>query len=361
MRRLLTAGPLLLLAFGGLSRTGAQEPQSTIPAATHFRGGGHPKIHADLTVTFRIDRTAKFTKDDSLTLRQFFHEFAPLLISIQQGSPPAARRPMRTRGPIVLGPDDKAAFPPAPAGFDKRREGIARGKVELVEYDSRTVGTQRKMLVYTPPGFSTDRKYPVLYLLHGIGGDEREWQKHGTPDVILDNLYADKKLEPMIVVLPNGRAQPNDRAEGDIFSHAKAFETFEYDLLKDVIPFMDSHYPVKPDRDNRAIAGLSMGGGQALNFGLGNLDRFAWVGGFSSAPNTRPPERLVPNATQAVEKLKLLWISCGDKDGLIDISQRVHAYLKDKKVPHIWHVDTGGHDFRVWKNDLYLFSQRLFR
>jgi len=272
----------------------------------------------------------------------------------------AQPRPERLRQPIVLGPDDKAAFAAAPEGFDKRREGIARGKAEIVEYDSKTVGNRRKMLIYTPPGYSTKTKYPVLYLLHGIGGDETEWQRHGSPEVILDNLYADKKLVPMIVVLPNGRAQPNDRAEGDIFRSAPAFAKFEQDLLKDLIPFMESKYTLKKGRKYRALAGLSMGGGQSLNFGLGNLDTFAWVGGFSSAPNTKPSEQLVPNPDEA-RKLKLLWVSCGDKDGLMYISQRVHTYLKEKNVPHIWHVDSGPHDFSVWKNDLYLFSQRIFR
>jgi enterochelin esterase-like enzyme len=262
-------------------------------------------------------------------------------------------------GKIELGPDDKAAFPAAPDGFGKKRDGIERGKVETVEYDSKTVGNKRKMLVYTPPGYKADGTYPVLYLLHGIGGDETEWRRGGA-DVVLDNLYADKKLVPMIVVMPNGRAQPNDRAEGNVFAHAKAFETFEGDLLKDVIPFVERTYPAKKDREGRALAGLSMGGGQALNFGVGNPDTFAWVGGFSSAPNTRPPERLVP-APEEAKKLRLLWVSCGDKDGLINVSQRTHAYLKEKQVPHVWHVDSGGHDFTVWKNDLYLFSQRIFR
>jgi len=264
---------------------------------------------------------------------------------------------------IVLGPDDKPAFPAAPEGFDKMREGIARGKIETIEYDSKTVGNKRKMIVYTPPEYSTDTKYPVLYLLHGIGGDETEWPKNAAPNVILDNLYADKKLVPMIVIMPNGRAEPNDRAEGNIFApeHQRDFANFEHDLLKDVIPFVESKYPVKTERENRAIAGLSMGGGQSLNFGLGNLGTFAWIGGFSSAPNTKTPEELVPDPNEAKQKLKLLWISCGDKDGLISISQSVHAYLKEKNVSHIWHVDSGAHEFAVWKNDLYLFSQRIFR
>ena len=288
-------------------------------------------------------------------------EHAPIAFATAIQEPSPAQRPRRPQPPITLGPDDKPAAPAAPKGFDKPREGIARGKVETVQYHSTTVGTDRKMLVYTPPGFSTESRYPVLYLLHGIGGDEEEWRKHGAPGVILDNLYAEHKIAPMIVVMPNGRAQKNDRAEGDVFRHAKAFETFEKDLLDDVIPFIEKHYPVKTGREDRAIAGLSMGGGQSLNFGLGNLDRFAWIGGFSSAPNTRSPETLAPKPAETAGKLKLLWISCGDKDGLIRISQRLHGYLKENNVPHVWHVDSGGHTFPVWKNDLYLFSQRIFK
>ncbi len=264
-------------------------------------------------------------------------------------------------GPIVLGPDDKPAFPDPPAGFDVKREGIAHGNLEMIEYDSKTVGTKRKMQIYTPPGYSKDRKYPVLYLLHGIGGDETEWQRFATPDVILDNLLADQKVMPMIVVMPNGRAQTNDRAEGDIFRGAAAFENFEQDLLKDVIPAIEARYSVQADREHRALAGLSMGGGQSLNFGLGHLDTFAWVGAFSSAPNTKPPEQLVPDPAAATRQLKLLWLSCGNKDGLIRISQGVHAYLKEKNVPHIWHVDSNAHDSLEWRNNLFLFSQRILR
>ncbi|MBM3791153.1 MAG: esterase family protein [Acidobacteria bacterium] len=231
----------------------------------------------------------------------------------------------------------------------------------MIEYDSKTVGTRRKMQVYTPPGYTKDKKYPVLYLLHGIGGDETEWQRFATPDVLLDNLIADGKAVPMIIVMPNGRAQKNDRAGGNAFAAGPAFANFERDLLDDVIPAIDSRYSTLADRENRALAGLSMGGGQSLNFGLAHLDTFAWVGGFSSAPNTKPAAELVPNPSLAKEKLKLLWLSCGNKDGLINVSQRVHAYLKEKGVPHVWHVDGNGHYATHWRNNLYLFAQKIFR
>jgi enterochelin esterase-like enzyme len=283
---------------------------------------------------------------------------------------PEGRRGGGFGGPIELKPDDKPAFPNPPEGFDEPRDGIEHGKLERVDYDSKTVGVKRWMQVYTPPGYAKNKKYPVLYLLHGIGGNEREeWAKGGVAQVILDNLIADKQAEPMIVVLPNGNAttnrEPTDtgaggrrRGLGDLAGWGKPFEN---DLVRDIIPFIESHYSVKVERESRALAGLSMGGGQSLNIGLANLDRFAWIGGFSSAPNTSPPEQLVPEPEKATKQLKLLYISCGNKDGLIRISQGLHAYLKEKNVPHIWHVDEHAHDFQHWKKGLYNFSRLIFK
>lgn len=255
-----------------------------------------------------------------------------------------------------------AGFPVPPEGYDVRRDGIERGNLELIEYESTTVGSKRKTRIYTPPGYSKEQKYPVLYLLHGIGGDENEWARGGVPDVILDNLYAGKKAVPMIIVLPNGRAANDVTARDPIPKQVPAFAAFEKDLLNDLIPFIEKNYPVKTDRESRALAGLSMGGGQSLNFGLGNLDTFAWVGGFSSAPNTKPPAQLIKDPTEAARKLKLLYVACGDKDGLLRISQGVHDMLDENKVPHRYNVIADGrHDFKVWKSDLYHFAQLVFR
>ncbi|MDX2247046.1 MAG: alpha/beta hydrolase-fold protein [Bacteroidia bacterium] len=251
----------------------------------------------------------------------------------------------------------------APEGFDVLQSQAPQGKIDTILYTSKTVGTKRRVIIYTPPGFAKNKKYPVLYLLHGIGGDEKEWLTHGQPQVILDNLYAGNKIEPMIVVMPNGRAMTDDRAIGNVFDSLKvqAFATFEKDLLHDLIPFIEKKYPVYTDREHRAIAGLSMGGGQSLNFGLANLDHFAWVGGFSSAPNTKRPETLLSDPQSAKNQLKLLWISCGDEDRLMGFSQRTHAYMKAQGVPHVFYVEPGGHDFTVWKNDLFMFSQLIFK
>jgi enterochelin esterase-like enzyme len=253
-------------------------------------------------------------------------------------------------------------FPDPPTGYDNKRDGIDRGKLETVEYDSATVGVKRKARVYTPPGYSKDARYPVLYLLHGIGGDENEWARGGAPDVILDNLYADRKAVPMIVVLPNGRASKELTRKDPIPIQAPAFAAFEKELLTDLIPFIEKSYPVKADREARALAGLSMGGGQALNFGLGNLDTFAWVGGFSSAPNTRPAARLLKDPAEAAKKLRLLYLACGDQDRLLGITAGVHKMLDANKVPHEYRViPGGGHDFKVWKSDLYHFARLIFR
>jgi enterochelin esterase-like enzyme len=316
----------------------------------------------------------------------------------------------------------------APKGFDARRDGVARGKVEEVEYDSKSVGGKRKMFVYTPPGYSKEGKYPVLYLLHGAGASESYWTRGLRADAILDNLYADKKVVPMIVVMPNGspggsggfgagnflagplaraadtdkdgkvtlaefmaaaarfyeecdkdrkgsidekqiaeginrllpppgRGQPGRGQPGRGFDFITAFQN---DLLKDVIPYIESHYPAQTDPQGRALAGLSMGGGQALGIGLKHLDQFAWIGGFSSALFGNRAD-MVPDPAVAGKKLRLLWVSCGDTDRLMDGSKGFHTALEDKKIPHVWHVDTGGHEPRVWANDLYLLSQMLFR
>ncbi len=250
-----------------------------------------------------------------------------------------------------------------PSDFDVVQTNIPHGKIDTISYKSTTVGTTRRALIYTPPAYSKKKKYPVLYLLHGIGGDEKEWLNGAHPEVVLDNLYAQGKAEPMMIIMPNGRAMKNDSATGNIFAPDKvqAFATFEKDLLNDLIPYVQKHYPVHTDREHRAVAGLSMGGGQSLNFGLGNLDKFAWIGAFSAAPNTKTPEQLVPDPAKARQELKLLWISCGASDGLINFSQRTHDYLVKNNVPHIYYIEPGVHEFKVWKNGLYMFSQLIFK
>jgi enterochelin esterase-like enzyme len=226
-------------------------------------------------------------------------------------------------------------FPNAPKGFDTQRQGIATGRVERVEYTSSVTGGKKPAMVYTPPGYSSSQKYPVLYLLHGIGGNETHWSGPGAAAAILDNLIADRKAVPMIVVMPHGRSSnepetlffggrggrgargaapeaaeagqaragvppaagdarggiPGGRGGAAMGVEFQAYAAFERELLADLIPFIESRYSAVVDREHRALAGLSMGGGQSLNFGLGNLDTFAWVGGATAArPGRRAAE-----------------------------------------------------------------------
>ena len=271
---------------------------------------------------------------------------------------PIPPQPRKAWSTIELQADDVPAFPAPPAGWDQRREDVPHGKLEMVSYDSKTVGTRRRMNVYTPPGLKPGQRLPVLYLLHGIGGDETEWARYASPDVLLDNLIAEGKARPMIVVMPNGRAQKDDRAVGDIFAHIPAFTVFERDLLDDIIPAIESRYAVQADRAHRALAGLSMGGGQTMNIGFTHLERFAYLGAFSSGPNARPSAELLPDPA-AARDLRLIWLSCGRRDGLLHVSQDLHAYLTAKSVPHVWHVTDHAHDAPEWKQALYWFVQQL--
>ena len=321
------------------------------PLATLFNGAGLP------AAPFRSDQWPEITEP----------------VSQQTPPPPAGRGAGRGGfgGPIQLGPDDKPAFPDPPAGFNAKRDNIPHGELTAVQYDSRSLGTRRQMRVYTPPGYSANRKYPVLILLHGIGGNDREWTQACHADIILDNLLAEHKIPPMVVIFPNGNSSVTADAGGAFAGEGAGargrggFESwgtpFENDLLKDIVPYIESHYSVYTDREHRALAGLSMGGGQTLNIGLSHIETFAWVGGFSSAPNTKqPPSALLPDPA-AAKQLKLLWLGCGNRDGLIRISQGVHAYLKENGIPHVWHVDGNAHDTTEWDNNLYLFSQRIFK
>ena len=304
------------------------------------------------------------TAHEWLTWRRCLHEFASLLfrkIDLPSHTDAAASEgsgKAQSGEPVQNG---TAPFPAPPAGVDEDRRDIPHGSLETIAYDSRTVGTRRNMLVYTPPGYSPNVRYPVVYLLHGIGGDETEWERFAKPNILLDNLLNEKKAVPMILVMPNGRAQKDDRPLGDVFASAPAFAVFEHELLNDVIPTIESRYAVRAEREHRALAGLSMGGGQSLNFGLGHLETFAWVGGFSSAPNTYPPAQLVPDSLATKAMLKLLYISCGTGDGLFHISEGLHLYLNQYDIPHVWNASGLGHDAVEWRNNLYYFLQMVFQ
>ena len=268
-------------------------------------------------------------------------------------------------GPVLA----RAAEEAAPQGFDEVRQ-TPHGKVATDTYQSKALGFQRKLTVYTPPGYNKEEKYPVLYLLHGSGDDETGWVQKGAANVILDNLYADKKAAPMIVVMPYGFANPPGKpspARGATpEARQKAAAGFEQDLLTDVVPYVEAHYGVIADANHRALAGLSMGGGQTLRIGPKHCAQFAYLGVFSAGFGRRPgsqadPAAGYPDTKTLNSSLKLFWISCGDRDGGLEGAKKLDQLLTEKKVKHVWHQDTGGHEWSVWKNDLYLVAQQLFK
>ncbi len=265
------------------------------------------------------------------------------------------------QGTALARADTTLALPNhAPADFIQVRPDTPKGKLETITYNSKSIGVDRKAVVYTPPNYDPNQKYPVLYLMHGIGGNETHWTTLCAANKVLDNLIADKGALPMIIVMPNGRATA-DPPSSNFMSDFNYYAFFEKDLLQDLMPYIESRYSVKADRDYRALAGLSMGGGQGLNFGINNIDTFAWVGGFSSAPNLQQPDILVAKIQRANDKLSLLWIGCGDKDNLITGSWNLHQGLVKAKIDHVWYVDSGMHEVAVWNNNLYLFAQMLFK
>jgi enterochelin esterase-like enzyme len=233
-----------------------------------------------------------------------------------------------------------------------------RGTVTRQTYFSTTTGVNRHCYVYTPNGYTETETYGVLYVLHGIGGTETEWIDNGAQG-IMDALYGRGMVQPMILVFPNGRAMNPDGVPADIFSAEAqaAFANFENDLFNDLIPFIESTYPVYTDREHRGICGLSMGAGQALDFGVGHPESFAFVGAFSPAPNTDTAQFNVAPGRPA----QLIWILCGQSDGLLNIAQNADAFLTTNGVPHTFQTMPGAHDWNVWQAGLREFTPMIFR
>lgn len=238
-----------------------------------------------------------------------------------------------------------------PSGFDQVKSNIPHGQVSYITYQSTATNSQRRARIYLPPGYSTNNKYSVMYLLHGIGGNEDEWYNNGAPNVILDNLIAAGKIQPFILVLPNGNATGNGVRDG--------WENFTNDLMNSLVPYIESHYSVYTDAQHRAIAGLSQGGAQSLNIGLPNVDKFPYIGGFSSSPITKQVNQLFPDGgTKARANSKLLFLSCGTSDGLISNNNRVRDYCKSNNIRYTeWLLPGRGHDWSVWKPSLWNFAQ----
>jgi len=270
---------------------------------------------------------------------------------IDPGNP--ALKPMREPRTSIL---HIPGQPPLPHDF----QNVPHGTVRAHTYFSKSLGRLRELVVYTPPGYDKqiDTRFPTLYLQHGMGDNQATWVAHGKAHWILDNLMAQGKARPMVVVMMDGHASIAQGMAG--FQNNTT--AFERDLLEDVMPFVEANYRVKTEAADRAIAGLSMGGGQSLTIGLNHLDRFAWVAGFSSAvPSRDAIAGFLNDPAGANAKLKLLWIGIGKNDFLLKQNETFITTLKEKDIRHEWHLTEGTHSWPVWRLYLADLAPKLFQ
>jgi enterochelin esterase-like enzyme len=350
-----------------------------------------PEVNADRTVTLRFrapDATKvelvgeilqgqgprAMTKDESgiwtttvgpLPPEIWIYNFRVQGVDVVDPSNPAIKPtpPGQTMSSFVEVPGEQPAF------YDSR--AVPHGEVRMVLYESKAMGVTRWLWIYTPPNYDrSSSKYPVLYLLHGNGEAQNGWVMNGRANIILDNLIADRKAQPMIVVMPQGHALqganvgPLVRIPGEtgMFS-----DRFPKDLLEDVIPLVERNYRVLADAGHRAIAGLSMGGGQALSIGLNHLDVFRWVLGFSAAvggqflDTEQSFRRPFADSASANRLLRLLWVSCGKQDFLYQANRQFVDTLKAKGLRVTYKETEGTHVWSVWRNNLNETAPMLFR
>ncbi len=393
----------LRLFLCGLVASATLAAQTTPPAVTGpgrgGRGGGmatpatalrSPEVNPDKTVTLRFRAPQAdnvelvgeimqgrgpraMTKDENgiwtttvgpLPPEIWIYNFRVQGVDVVDPSNPAVKPtpPGQIMSSFVEVPGDQPAF------YDSRP--VPHGDVRMTLYESKAMGVTRWLWVYTPPGYDRSRaRYPVLYLLHGNGENQAGWVINGRANIILDNLIADKKAQPMIVVMPQGHALqgagvgPLARVPGEtgMFS-----DRFPKDLLEEVIPFVERNYRVYADADHRAIAGLSMGGGQALTIGLNHMDVFHWVLGFSAALggqflNTEQEfGKTLGSPAEVNRKLRLLWISVGKQDFLYQANRQFVDALKSKGVSLTYRETEGSHVWSVWRKNLNETATILF-
>ena len=336
-----------------------------------------PEVHSDRTVTFRLRATnasgvkvsgdwpggATELKRDTngvwnatlgpLEPDIYGYSFTLDGLSMLDPANPWVKPMRAARTSVVEVPGD----PPRLWEF----QSVPHGTIHEHAYFSKSLAVRRSLHVYTPPGYEKNSgKLPVLYLFHGAGDNDATWTATGRAHFIADNLLAQQKTKPMIIVMTDGHALSGNPTRVSTNMIARNVEAFGEDLIKDVMPLIESTYRVKANRDNRAIIGLSMGGGQSLSIGLKHRELFAWVGGMSS---------FLPNGDKAVAEayadpknsLKLLWVACGKDDFLIENARQFSAALDARHVPHVFKETAGNHSWPVWRRYLGDFMPLLFR
>ncbi len=240
-------------------------------------------------------------------------------------------------------------------------QNVPHGTLHAHTYFSPSLGHARELVVYTPPGYETaTTKFPLLVLIHGFGDNQAAWSQHGKAHWIMDNLIAQKKAVPMIVVMPDGHPISPTAGPREEYGRANT-AAFERELLEEILPLVESNYRGKEGAEAHAIAGLSMGGGHALNCGLRHLDRFAWVGSFSGGMMGDRLDEALKDPAQINDHAKLLWIAIGKDDGGRTRNEQMVANLDAKGIRHVWRLTEGKHAWPVWRNYFSEFAPLLFR
>ncbi|MBI4904268.1 MAG: esterase [Acidobacteria bacterium] len=373
----------LYLLLTLLSTVCLAQPADSVPAPSNVLNAPYPRIYPDLRVTFRVN--------------------APQASKVQIA--PSGNANGLGRGPFDMVKDDKGVWtvttPPARPGFHyytllvdgypandpssetyfgwaKQTSGlevpdktidfydikdVPHGDVRTHWYKSKVTAAWRRAFVYTPPEYDVNprKRFPVLYLQHGSGESERGWTMQGRANFILDNLIASGIAVPMILVMDNGYAsKPGDPPS------SRGNAAFPEVVVHDLLPGIEAKYRAIPDRDHRAIAGLSMGAGQAMQTGFANLDRFAYIGAFSGVMRNfdlnATYNGIFSDPAALNKKVRLFWMGFGDLEGdLFTAGKSVHSQLDRAKVRHVWFETGGSHEWQVWRKSLYDFAPRLFK
>ena len=388
-------GLTLMIASLAVMACGAQAEDDSRPASSNVRGAEYPRVHRDLRVTFRlkapearkvqvqpgggdnglgrgpIDMERGADGVWSVTTAPAvpgFHYYWFLVDGVAMNDP-------SSEAYFGWGKPTSGVEVPEPGVSFYDAKEVPHGEVRILWYHSRVTSTPRRAYVYTPPGYdaSPTSRYPVLYLQHGAGEDERGWVNQGRMNFIMDNLLGEGKVRPMIVVMENGYATiagppPPAPPPGSPAPPRFDFRGFEKLVLEDLIPKIDATYRTLPDREHRAMAGLSMGGMQTLQIGLNHLDRFAYIGSFSGPPlggfDVQTSYGGVFTDPAAFHrKVRLLWLGAGTAEERFITSMRaMHAALEKAGIRHVVFESAGtAHEWQTWRKSLYDFAPRLFR
>ena len=364
----------LLAAIPGL----AQPPQ------TPLRPIQSPEVQSDLRVTFRFrDPNAKevmLSREGAQRVPMQRDEQGVWSVTTDPLPPDLYGYSFIADGVALIDPSNSRMKPnllnaqsvvhvPGPSSLPWEIGDVPRGEVHHHFYRSKVVGDDRDFYVYTPPGYDSNAKnlYPVLYLLHGYSDDASGWTAVGRANVILDNLIAQGKARPMLIVMTLGYGAPEIVTRGgptlrDADARERNYSRFRDALFTEVIPQVEKSYRASKDRNSRAIAGLSMGGAESLYTGLNAIDRFGWIGAFSSGGLSEDFDATFPGLdSKANSKLHLLWIACGTDDRLIEFNRKLREWLKSKDIRHTDIETPGAHTWMVWRRNLAAFAPLLFQ